>query len=79
MPDIRYKVTLNASPARVFDALTDQNHIAGWWTPDCTVEQKVGGHATFEFKNADGGLDGYILMRIQKLVPSTCCHPSVQR
>jgi uncharacterized protein YndB with AHSA1/START domain len=70
MPDITYKVTLKAPAARVFDALTDQNHIAGWWTPDCTVEQRVGGHATFEFKGADGRLDGRVLMRIEKLVPN---------
>ena len=69
MPDIPYRFTVNASPARVFDALTDQRHIAGWWTPDCTVEQKVGGHATFEFKAAAGRLDGYSLMRIEQLVP----------
>jgi len=69
MPEITYKATINASPSRVFDALTEQKHIAAWWTPDCTVEQKVGGHATFEFKGPDGRLDGYSLMRIEKLVP----------
>jgi len=69
MPEIKYKFTIHASPARVFDALTDQRHIAGWWTPDCTVEQTVGGHATFEFKGRDSRLDGYSLMRIEKLVP----------
>ena len=70
MPEITYEFTVNASPAKVFDALTDQNHIAAWWTPDCTMEQQVGGHATFEFKAADGRLDGYSLMRIEKLTPN---------
>jgi uncharacterized protein YndB with AHSA1/START domain len=69
MADITHKVAIDASPDRVFDALTEQTHIAGWWTPDCTVEQRVGGHATFEFKAADGRLDGHILVRIEKLVP----------
>ena len=70
MPDIRYQLTINASPSRVFDALTDQVHVARWWTPDCTLEQKSGGHATLEFKAADGHLDGYSLMRIEKLIPA---------
>jgi uncharacterized protein YndB with AHSA1/START domain len=69
MPDITYKFSVNASPSRVFDALTDENHISRWWTPDCTLDGKAGGHATFEFKNANGRLDGYSLMRIEKLVP----------
>jgi uncharacterized protein YndB with AHSA1/START domain len=69
MPEIRYKFSVDASPSKVFDALTDQSHIAKWWTPDCTLDQKAGGHATFEFKGADGRLDGYSLMRIEKLVP----------
>jgi uncharacterized protein YndB with AHSA1/START domain len=70
MPEISYKLTINASPAKVYEALTDQKHIAAWWTPDCTVEQKVGGHATFEFRAANGHLDGHSLMRIEKLVPN---------
>jgi uncharacterized protein YndB with AHSA1/START domain len=69
MPDITYKFAINAPPARVFDVLTDQSHVAKWWTPDCTVDQRVGGHANLEFKSADGRLDGYSLMRIEKLVP----------
>jgi uncharacterized protein YndB with AHSA1/START domain len=69
MPEITCKLSINASPARVFDALTEQIHIAQWWTPDCTVEQKVGGHATFEFRGPSGQLDGYSLMRIEKLIP----------
>jgi len=69
MPEIKYQVTINASPARVFDALTDQDHVAKWWTPHCTLDQKAGGHATFEFRGPDGRLDGHSLMRIEKLVP----------
>lgn len=69
MPEIKYQLTINASPSRVFDALTDQNHVAKWWTPDCTLDQKAGGHATFEFRGSDGRLDGHSLMRIEKLIP----------
>jgi len=69
MPEITYKLTINASPKKVFEALTDQKHIAGWWTPDTTADQKEGGYARFEFKGPDGKLDGYSRMRIERLVP----------
>ena len=69
MPEITYKFVINASPTRVFEALTDQNQVAKWWTPDCTLAAKAGGQARFEFKNADGRLDGYSLMSIEKLIP----------
>jgi uncharacterized protein YndB with AHSA1/START domain len=70
MPNVHYRFTITAPPARVFDALTDQNHVSKWWTPDCTLDSKVGGHAKFEFKSADGRLDGHSRMRIEKLVPA---------
>jgi uncharacterized protein YndB with AHSA1/START domain len=70
MPEIMYKFTINVSPSRVFEALTDQNYVAKWWTPDCTLDAKVGGRARFEFKNASGGLDGYSVMSIEQLVPN---------
>jgi uncharacterized protein YndB with AHSA1/START domain len=69
MPEITYKLTINAAPAKVYEALTHAKHIAGWWTPDCTADQKVGGVARFEFKGPTGKLDGYSEMRIERLVP----------
>jgi len=69
MPAITYQLTINAAPAKVFEALTHPKHIAGWWTPDCTADQKEGGRARFEFKSAEGKLDGYSVMRIVRLVP----------
>ena len=69
MPEIRYEFRIRAAPARVFEALTKAKRVAKWWTPDCRLDQKAGGFATFRFKNDDGGLDGYSRMAIEQLVP----------
>jgi len=70
MPQIAYKFSVNALPARVYEALTDQKHVSQWWTPDCTMDRKTGGRAKFEFKSSSGALDGYAIMRIEKLIPN---------
>jgi len=68
MPQIAFQFTIDIPAARVFEALTDPRHIAGWWT-ECTSDQKAGGSARFEFRNCSGALDGYTRVRIEKLVP----------
>jgi len=65
------KLTINADPTKIFEALTQAKHVAAWWTPDCTVKLKVGGFARFEFKGAGGRLDGFSRMRIEKLNPGS--------
>ncbi len=69
MPQITYKLTINATPKQVFQALIDPKDIAGWWTPDCTTDQKAGGFINLEFKGRNGQLDGFSRMRIEELVP----------
>lgn len=69
MPEITNKLTINAAPQKVFEALTNQKHIARWWTPDCTADQKAGGFVKLEFKARHGKLDGYTRLHIEKLVP----------
>jgi uncharacterized protein YndB with AHSA1/START domain len=69
MPEIAYKFNINATPRKVYEALTESKHIAEWWTPDCTADRNVGGYAKFEFKGPTGKLDGYSRVRIEKLVP----------
>jgi uncharacterized protein YndB with AHSA1/START domain len=69
MPEITNKVTINAAPQEVFEALTQAKNIAGWWTPDCAADQNVGGFVKVEFKASDGKIDGYTRLRIEKLIP----------
>jgi uncharacterized protein YndB with AHSA1/START domain len=69
MADISNKVTINVPANKVFEALTEQKHLAAWWTDDCVADKTVGGKANFEFDAPDGSQDGYAHMRIEKLVP----------
>ncbi len=43
------EVVLNAPPMDVYTALTTQQGIKGWWTPDCEVGSNVGDKAVFRF------------------------------
>ena len=49
MVDILHAVTINAPPAAVYAALTEQNGLRSWWTEHATAEPKVGTVATFSF------------------------------
>ena len=42
MADIKLNVTINASPEKVYEALTEQKHLEAWWTTDCIVKPEVG-------------------------------------
>lgn len=42
MPVMLHEVTIDTSPERVFKAITEQEGLAGWWTPDIVAEPKVG-------------------------------------
>lgn len=63
MPDIKLTVEINASPEKVYEALTEQKHLALWWTPECKVDSE---EARFEF-NPYGD---YVVVNIEKLEPN---------
>ena len=49
MADIVEELTIEASPERVFNALTQQDKIACWWTDDLSVTPEVGSLAELRF------------------------------
>lgn len=49
MVDLYHEMIVNASPERVYDAITTQDGLRGWWTADSTAEPKVGTVAQFGF------------------------------
>lgn len=57
------KVTLNAAPMQVYEALATERGIKGWWTPDCEVGGSIGEKAVFRFG------DMVDVMRIDALEP----------
>ena len=49
MPNIRHEVLIGASADVVFDALSTQKGLSGWWTPDVDAKPEAGSTARFAF------------------------------
>lgn len=49
MPDILHEVTIDSSPDKVFEALTEQNGLQSWWTEHATAQPKTGTVSEFSF------------------------------
>jgi uncharacterized protein YndB with AHSA1/START domain len=49
MLDLHHQIEINASPAKVFAALSSKKGNAGWWTADSKIKAKQGGEAQFGF------------------------------
>lgn len=64
--DLRLVVPLDAPPSRVVEALTTQAGLAGWWTPDCDAEPRVGGAVEVRFP----GADFFARFRVTALTPT---------
>ena len=56
MVDILHRVGVEATPERVFEALTTIDGLAGWWTTDTHGDGDVGGVLQFRF-GEKGGFD----------------------
>lgn len=49
MPNIRHEVVVGASAQTVYDAITTQQGLAGWWTPDAVAQAQVDAVLRFPF------------------------------
>ncbi len=49
MADILHEVTIDKSPAKVYEALTQQKALQSWWTEHAKVETQTGTVAEFSF------------------------------
>jgi uncharacterized protein YndB with AHSA1/START domain len=65
MAELRHQVPINATPEKVYAALTTQAGLRGWWTADATADKKVGGKAEFGFDKRQT----VFRMKIEKLEP----------
>ena len=59
MPDILLEATINASPEKVYQALTEQEGIRSWWTQQASAVPKVGTVSEFGFYG------GQVLMKME--------------
>lgn len=49
MPDIRHRLLINTPPEKVYDAITTQEGLSAWWTPNATATAYVDSVARFPF------------------------------
>ncbi len=66
MPDILHEVTVAAAPDTVFRAITEQQGLASWWTPDIAAEPTVGATIRARF----GGGRYVVAMEVVALEPA---------
>jgi Activator of Hsp90 ATPase homolog 1-like protein len=63
MYDIVHELTIGVPPDQVYEAITTQEGLAGWWTTDTTAEPVIGSVATFALE----GHSTVLSMRIELL------------
>ena len=64
MPNIRHELLIGASPEKIYAAITSQEGLSAWWTPNTKAKEEVNSVAHFPFGN-----DYYKEMRITELKP----------
>ncbi|WP_185147904.1 SRPBCC domain-containing protein [Peribacillus simplex] len=60
-----HQIMINATPEKVYDAITTTEGFKGWWTTDAKAEPQVGSTAEFGFYNRQAVFQ----MHIDQLVP----------
>ncbi len=65
MKTILHSLRIHASPEDVFDALTTEVGLAGWWSTVVKAGTGVGGHVRFTFHG-----DFHPVMQVTALVPA---------
>ncbi len=65
MPNIHHELIIAASAEEVYSALTSQEGLSAWWTPDTLAKTEVGSIARFGF-----GATYFKEMKITELKPS---------
>ncbi len=69
MHDILHCIGIQATPQKVYAALSEQKGLAGWWTKDTKAEAKVGALLQFRFGN-----HGFNDMKVVRLVRGRQVH-----
>jgi uncharacterized protein YndB with AHSA1/START domain len=49
MPTISHELIIAASPEKVYKAITEQQGLSAWWSPDAKAEAKLNSIASFPF------------------------------
>lgn len=65
MPNIRHNLLIGASAGKIYKAITSEEELSAWWTPNITAKAEVNSVARFPFGN-----NYYKEMKITELIPS---------
>jgi uncharacterized protein YndB with AHSA1/START domain len=71
MADIIHRIGIKAPPAKVYQAVSTVEGVAGWWTKDTTGESKPGGSIQVRFRSPTGDAIGDVTFVLQQLNPNT--------
>ena len=63
--DLIHRINIAAPAEKIYDALTTEEGVRGWWTTDVKMDSRVGGKAIFAFM----GHSVEFQMRIEQLTP----------
>ncbi|GAA0550808.1 SRPBCC family protein [Chitinophaga japonensis] len=66
MKSICHRLSIKASPETVYDALSLEEGLSGWWTPETKAKPETGSIARFAF-----GPDYFKEMKITQLAPAS--------
>lgn len=66
MPNIRHELLIAAPAEKIYNAITTQEGLAAWWTPDTKAKPELDSVARFAF-----GSEYFKEMKITELKPST--------
>ncbi len=69
MVDIIHRVGIKAPLAKVYEAVSTVEGVAGWWTKDTTGESKARGSIKVWFRTPTGAEIGHVTFVLQKLNP----------
>jgi uncharacterized protein YndB with AHSA1/START domain len=64
MPDIRHFLRIASEPEKVYNAITTQEGLSAWWTPQTAAKAEVGSISTFGF-----GPTYFKEIRVDELTP----------
>jgi uncharacterized protein YndB with AHSA1/START domain len=65
MAEIRHEFSFHVSRERLFQALTEQEHVSRWWTSESEIKPAIGSLARFTWKT-----HGWVVvMKVMKLEP----------
>jgi uncharacterized protein YndB with AHSA1/START domain len=68
--ELRKEIVVDASPALVFKALTDEKELVKWMPTAAKMDARIGGEYEFKYHWADRNVDGTVRGKILELIPN---------